>query len=48
MSIPVSTALFNFRLLDLLRVRAGQTWCRILADFGAVKRYPVIVDADYE
>ena len=35
MSIPASTALFNLRVLDLSRVRAGPTWCRILADFGA-------------
>jgi CoA-transferase family III len=35
MSIPASTALFNLRVLDLSRVRAGPTCCRILADLSA-------------
>lgn len=30
-----STALANLRILDLTRVRAGPTCCRIFADFGA-------------
>jgi crotonobetainyl-CoA:carnitine CoA-transferase CaiB-like acyl-CoA transferase len=35
MSISAPTALFNLRVMDLSRVRAGPTCCRILADFGA-------------
>ncbi len=32
---PRSTALDHLRVLDLSRVRAGPTCCRVLADFGA-------------
>lgn len=35
MSSHVSPALANLRILDLTRVRAGPTCCRIFADFGA-------------
>ena len=31
----MSTALANIKILDLTRVRAGPTCCRIFADFGA-------------
>ena len=30
-----STALADLKVLDLTRVRAGPTCCRVLADFGA-------------
>ncbi len=33
--MPRSTALDHLRVLDLSRVRAGPTCCRVLADFGA-------------
>lgn len=32
---PASSALANLRVLDLTRVRAGPTCCRVFADFGA-------------
>jgi len=35
LSSHVSPALANLRILDLTRVRAGPTCCRIFADFGA-------------
>lgn len=35
MSSHVSPALANLRILDLTRVRAGPTCCRVFADFGA-------------
>jgi hypothetical protein len=35
MSIPASMPLQNLRVLDMSRVRAGPTCCRIIADFGA-------------
>ena len=33
--IQAGEALAPFRVLDLSRVRAGPTWVRMLADFGA-------------